>query len=143
MVRTRSWLPAYGRFLRPARTRWLRFQRVHEQQSGLVPVASHGALGHSQDLGNLEFRVAAEVTHPDHLRQARLGLLECEQGFVDMQDLGATARQLGRNLGDLRTRPPLIGRGIAARPDITGSKGGGMRPLSGPRSSELRPPDFV
>ena len=60
-------------------------QHGRQQQPRLVPVAPHGALGQVQRLGDLGLGVAAEVAHLDHLRQARLGLRQHVQRFVDAQ----------------------------------------------------------
>jgi uncharacterized membrane protein YfcA len=45
-------------------------QCIREQQSRLLPVAAHRALGDVERLGDLLFAQADEVTHLDHLHQA-------------------------------------------------------------------------
>jgi hypothetical protein len=57
---------------------WLSAVAQRDEQPGtrLVPAAPHGAFGHALQLGDLDFGVAAEVTHLDELSEFGIDGLE-------------------------------------------------------------------
>ena len=88
-----------------------RGERGEEQQPRLLPVASHGAFGQVERLRDLGFGEAAEVAHLDHLAQARVGLAQLLERFVDAQHVVFGRRGAG---GDARVQHHV--HGIAAAP---------------------------
>jgi serine/threonine protein kinase len=77
----------------------LALQRSPEQKARLVPVALDGAFSDAKGLGDLGLGVATVVAHLDQLREPRLGLLQHQQGLMNVQDRLLAAGQMVQQLG--------------------------------------------
>ena len=74
-------------------------QSRRENQSRLLPISLHGALGDVQCLGNFLLAVTAEVAHLGDLRQAGFGFFQILERFVNSQNGFFIVRDIGGKLG--------------------------------------------
>lgn len=77
-----------------------------EQQSRLIPVATHRPVGDVQRLGDLQIGHADEVAHFHHANQPRIKLRELLQRFMHLQDLFLAGR---RPVDDLGVQRQVLG----------------------------------
>ena len=99
------------RFHAVSRARPSEVERVREQQSSLLPVARHGALGQAERGCNLCVFHASEVAHLHDLCEARVHPLQVVQRRVHVEDLAAGGR---RRLDDVRAQGDVLGVAAAA-----------------------------
>src|SRR6185503_7394084 len=72
------------------------FQHRRQQQTRLLPVAPHGAVGNAERPGNLRFRHAGEVTHLDDAHEPLIVHLQRLDRLVDQHHLILAGSRLFR-----------------------------------------------